>query len=53
MDSFLKAPEGVKGSDLLKKIASFLSSICNFKCTAHPPNEMKLIFGSATFPLKE
>lgn len=40
--------------DYLKKVGSFLSTICSFKCAPHPnPNEIKLIYGSATFPLKE
>jgi hypothetical protein len=53
IDSFLKLPEGFRASDYLKKIGAFLSSVCNFKCAAHPnPNDIKLIYGSATFPLK-
>jgi hypothetical protein len=49
----LKIPEGVRASDHLKKVGAFLSSVCNFKCAAHPnPNDIKLIYGSATFPLK-
>jgi hypothetical protein len=54
LDSFLKLPEGVRAADYLKKIGSFLSTVCNFKCSAHPSAaDIKLIYGSATFPLKE
>lgn len=54
LDSFLKLPEGVRAQDYLKKVGSFLSTVCNFKCAAHPsPAEMRLLFGSATFPLRE
>lgn len=50
----MKIPEGVKAGDYLKKIGSFLSTVCNFKCAAYPnPNEIKVIYGSSTFPLKE
>lgn len=53
IDSFVKIPEGVKYGDYLKKVGSFFSTVCGFKCVAHPnPNEIKLIFASATFPLK-
>jgi len=53
LDSFLKVPENNKAIDYLKKIGSFLTSICNIKCSAHPnPNDLKVIYGSATFPLK-
>ena len=54
LDSFLKVPEGIRAQDYLKKMGSFLSSICNFKCTAHPsPADMKLIYAAATMPLKQ
>jgi hypothetical protein len=54
LDSFIKLPEGIKAADYLKKVGSFLSTVCAFKCAAYPnPNEIKLIYGSATFPLKE
>lgn len=54
LDSFLRLPEGLKAADYLKKLGSFLTSVCNFKCSAHPsPAEMRVLFGSATFPLKE
>lgn len=36
LDAFLKIPEGVKGSDFLKKLGSLLSSVCHFKCNANP-----------------
>ena len=54
IDSFLKLPEGIRASDHLKKIGSFLNSVANFKCSAYPnPNDIKLLYGSATFALKE
>ena len=53
LDSFLKIPEKMKSIDYLKKIGSFLSSICNVKCSPHPSAaDMRLIYGSATFPVK-
>jgi hypothetical protein len=53
LDSFLKLPEGVRGQDYLKKIGSFLSSVCNFKCGAYPSfDNIEVIYASATFPLK-
>lgn len=53
MDSFVKVPEGVRSQDYLKKIGSFLSSVCNFKCGAFPSfDNIDVIYGSATFPLK-
>ncbi len=52
LDSFLKIPEGVRPQDYIKKIGSFLSSVCNFKCGAFPSFEnIEVIYGSATFPL--
>jgi hypothetical protein len=36
LDSFQRLPEGVRAQDYLKKIGSFLSTVCNFKCAAHP-----------------
>jgi hypothetical protein len=54
VDSFLRLPEGVKPQDYLKKVGSFLSTVCNFKCAAHPsPADMRILYGSATFPLRE
>lgn len=54
LDSFLKVPEGVKPQDYLKKMGSFLSNVCSFKCVPYPSAaEMKLIYGSATMPLKQ
>lgn len=53
LDSFVKIPEGVKPSDYIKKIGSFLSSVCGFKCGAFPSfDNIEVIYGSATFPLK-
>ena len=54
MDSFLKVPENVSIPDYLKKIGSFLSSVCNFKCSAHPSSSaIKVLYGSAAFPYKD
>lgn len=54
IDSFVKVPEGTKFADYLKKVGSFLNTLCGFKCAAHPsPAEIKLLYGSATFPVKE
>ena len=53
LDGFLKVPEGVKGSDFLKKVGSFLSSIGHFKANAHPSfDNIQTIYGSASFQLK-
>lgn len=53
IDSFLKIPEGVRVQDYLKKIGSFISTVCNFKCGAIPSfDDIKFIYGSAVFPLK-
>lgn len=47
-------PEGIRGHDFLKKIGSFLSSVCKFKCNANPSFEnIQQIYGSATFQLKD
>ena len=49
----MKIPEGVRPSDYIKKIGSFLSSVCGFKCGAFPSfDNIEVIYGSATFPLK-
>ena len=54
IDSFLKIPQGVKAADYLKKMGAFLSSVCNFKCGSYPSQQdMKRLYGSAIFPLKE
>ena len=38
----------------MKKVGAFLGSVCNFKSTAYPsPTDIKLVFASATLPLKE
>ena len=53
LDGFLKIPEGVKGSDFLKKVGSFLSSIGHFKANAYPSfDNIQTIYGSASFQLK-
>ncbi len=44
----------MRAGEYLKKVGSFLSTVCSFKCSAHPsPADIKVLFGSATFPLKE
>ena len=54
IDSFIKIPQGVRAADYLRKVGAFLSSVGNFKCGSHPnQNEIKVLFGSATFPVKE
>jgi hypothetical protein len=54
IDSFLRIPQGVRAADYLKKVGAFLTSVCNFKCGSYPsPQEMRGIYGSAIFPLKE
>lgn len=54
IDSFLRIPQGVKPADYLRKVGAFLSSVVNFKCGSHPSsNDIKVLFGSATFPVKE
>ena len=54
LDAFMKTPEGVKLHDFQKKLGSFLSSVCSFKCNANPSfNEIKTIYGSAVLPTKE
>src|SRR5690606_28432757 len=51
-DSFLKVPQD-SSIDTLKKIGSFLSSICNLKCTPHPNlNDMELIYCSGVYAVK-
>lgn len=43
----------MRPSDYIKKIGSFLSSVCGFKCGAFPSfDNIEVIYGSATFPLK-
>ncbi len=54
LDAFLKIPEGVKGNDYLKKLGSFLGSVCHFKCNAHPSFEnIQQIYGGAKVQIKE
>jgi hypothetical protein len=54
LDAFLKIPQGVRAADYLKKVGAFLTSVGNFKCGSFPnQNEMKGLYGSATFPVKE
>lgn len=54
LDSFVKIPQGVRASDYLKKVGAFLTSVCNFKCGSYPnQNDIKGLYGSATFPVKE
>lgn len=50
-DSFIKA--GDSSQSTLRNIGSFLTSICNFKCTPFPNSQnMESIYGSAVISLK-
>jgi hypothetical protein len=50
----LKIPEGVKGSDYLKKLGQFLGGVCHFKCNAHPSFEnIQQIYGGGKITIKE
>lgn len=49
----MKTPADASPVDVMKKIGSFLTSICNLKCAPFPSiNNMELIYGSAMIPLK-
>ena len=51
-DSFIRVSDS-SAQETLKKIGSFLTSICNFKCVPHPNiTNLELIFGSAVVSLK-
>ena len=44
----------VRNWHIICYIEHFLSNVGNFKCGSHPnENEIKVLFGSATFPVKE
>lgn len=54
LDAFLKIPDNVKPNDFLKKMGSFLTSVCNFKCSANPSfDNIQQIYGSGKILLKE
>lgn len=49
----MKAPAEVSPVDVMKKIGSFLTSVCNLKCAPFPSiNNLELIYGSAMITLK-
>ena len=51
-DSFVKVSDS-SPQETLKKIGSFLTSICNFKCTPFPSiSNLESIFGSSVISLK-
>jgi hypothetical protein len=53
LDAFLKIPDGVKGNDYLKKMGSFLGSVCHFKCNAYPSfDNIQQIYGGAKVQIK-
>jgi hypothetical protein len=53
LDAFLKTPSEASSIDVMKKIGSFLTSICNMKCAPYPSiNNLELIYGSAMITLK-
>ncbi len=54
LDAFLKIPEGVKGADFLKKLGSFISSVCHFKCNANPSfDDIQQIYAAAKLQIQE
>jgi len=53
LDAFLKTPAEASTVDVMKKIGSFLTSICGMKCAPYPSiNNLELIYGSAMITLK-